>query len=429
MAERIAIIDALRSPVAKANGALKSMQADTLGAIVVSELIKRVGIETKLYDEVIIGNVAQPAHASNIARVIALRAGFSKGTLAYTVHRNCASGMQSFSSAAEKIYAGKGEVYMVGGVESMSNIPLLYNKAMTSLFTKLFYSKSVKDKLYTLSTFRPSFLKPVIGLMSGLTDPVAGMIMGKTAEILAKEFGISRDMQDEYALHSHLKAESAITNGIFKEEILPIPTHWKKGTVMLDDDGVRFNQNLQALSKLRPIFERHGGTVTAGNSSQVSDGAAAAVVMRESKAKELGLKPLGFIRDYAYAGLEPHRMGLGPTYATKKVLLQTNLQLSDFDLIELNEAFAAQVLANIRAFDSESFAKENFEDGKKLGELNEDILNVNGGAIALGHPVGMSGTRIMLHALKELHRRKKERALATLCIGGGQGAAFVLEVQ
>jgi acetyl-CoA C-acetyltransferase len=424
MKERIAIIDGLRSPIAKANGKLNDVSADTLGAIITKELVLRNDLDYKQFDEVIMGNVAQPANAANIARVMAIRAGFPQSTIAYTVHRNCASGMQSISSAIEKINSNQGELYLVGGMESMSNIPLLYSDEFRNLITKFSYSKSIIEKFELLTTFRLSFLKPTIGLISGLTDPISGKIMGITAENLANEFKISRAAQDEYALNSHKKAQKAIEAGIFKDEIHPIMT---KNASITNDDGVRFNQTIEALNKLNPIFEKVGGTVTAGNSSQVSDGACSLIVCTESKAKELNLEPIGFITDYAYAGLDAHRMGLGPIYATKKLFDKTGTTLKDIDLIEINEAFAAQVIANLEAFKSEEFCQKTF-NSPALGEIDESILNVNGGAIALGHPVGMSGARIVLTALKELKRRNKNKALASLCIGGGQGASFLLEI-
>ena len=422
--ERIAIIDGLRSPIAKANGKLNNVSADTLGSIITKELVLRSGLNYNQFDEVIMGNVAQPANAANIARVMAIRAGFPQSIPAYTVHRNCASGMQSISSAIEKIYSNQGDLYLVGGIESMSNIPILFSDKFRNFITKLTYARSFAQKVKILSTFRLGFLKPTIGLISGLTDPISGKIMGITAENLANEFKISREEQDIYALNSHLKAQKAIENGILKDEIHPIMT--KDGSIV-EDDGVRFNQTISALNKLKPIFDRVSGTVTAGNSSQVSDGACSMIVCTESKAKELNLEPIGFIKDYAYAGLDAHRMGLGPIYATKKLFDKTGLSLKDIDIIELNEAFAAQVIANLKAFKSNEFCKKTF-NSKALGEIDESILNINGGAIALGHPVGMSGSRIILTAIKQLKRKNKSKALATLCIGGGQGASFLLEV-
>ena len=424
MKERIAIVDGLRSPIAKANGKLNDVSADTLGAIIIKELVLKNNLRYEQFDEVIIGNVAQPANSANIAKIMAIKAGFPQSTPAYTVHRNCASGMQSISSAIEKINSNQGDLYLVGGVESMSNIPLLYSDELRNLITKFTYAKSLTQKIKLLSSFRFGFLKPTIGLIAGLSDPISGKIMGITAENLANEFKISRLAQDEYALNSHLKTQKAIELGKFKDEIHPIMT---KNASLLQDDGVRFNQTIEALSKLNPIFDRLSGTVTAGNSSQVSDGACSLIVCTESKAKELNLEPLGFIKDYAYAGVDAHRMGLGPIYATKKLFDKSGVSLNDIDLIELNEAFAAQVIANLKAFKSDSFCKKTF-NSKALGEIDESILNVNGGAIALGHPVGMSGARIVLTALKELKRRNDKLGLATLCVGGGQGASFLLEV-
>jgi len=423
MKDEIVIVDGLRSPIAKANGILNNLSADNLGAIIAKELVLKSQIPYDLFDEVIIGNVAQPVNAANVARIIAVKAGIPQSTPAYTVHRNCASGMQAISSAIEKIKSDQGSLYLVGGVESMSNIPLLFQDKLKDLLTQLTYSKNVKEKLAALSKFELKLLKPIVGLLSGLTDPISGKIMGITAENLANEFKISRDAQDEYALNSHLKAQKAQENNALKSELHPIMT---KDASFLQDDGIRYNQTKAALGKLKPIFDRVSGTVTAGNSSQVSDGACMLIVTTMSKAKELNLEPLGIVKDYAYAGLEASRMGLGPIYATKKLFDKTGTKLDDIDLIELNEAFAAQVIANQEAFKSTKFCKTTF-NSEALGEINPEILNINGGAIALGHPVGMSGARIVLTALKQLKKENKKRAIATLCVGGGQGASFLLE--
>jgi len=424
----MAIIEGVRSPIAKAGGKFKDIQAETLGARVVQEAVLRSGLDYDAYDEVIIGNVAQPAHAANVSRVIALKAGFGEGIIASTVHRNCASGMEAITSAAEKILAGSGSVYLCGGVESMSNVPLLFGAQMKSFLEAFSRAKTLGQKLNTLGHFRPSYLRPVIGLMQGLRDPVSGLMMGSTAEVLAQDFGISRREQDIFALRSHQKAASAQKRDIFAEEIVPIVYDPSDAKVMLDDDGIRADQSLEALARLHPFFDPVNGTVTAGNSSQISDGAAALTLMRESEAKARGLEPLGYLSGFAYAGLEPKRMGMGPLYATARLFREMKLGLKDIDLIEINEAFSVQVLANLKAFPSQSYAKMHLGLDRALGEIDENILNVNGGAIALGHPVGMTGTRLVIHLLRELRRRNKERGLATLCIGGGQGAALFLEV-
>ncbi len=430
MNERIAIIGGYRTAMGKAGGVLKNVSADDLAVRVVKELVIRTGIDTNKIDEVIFGNVAQPGNAANIARVIALKAGLPKNIPAYTVHRNCASGMEAVTTAACKIWAGEAEIILVGGTESMSNIPLMFNRKMTDLFAKLFRAKTLIQKLSALTKFRPSFLTPIVGIQQGLTDPVSGMIMGCTAEAVAKEFAITRKEQDEFSMLSHNRAESATKNGIFKEEIIPIFNNDEKNSMMVEEDeGIRKGQNMEGLAKLKPYFEKDTGTVTVANSSQITDGSAAMIVMRESKAKELGLEVLGYLRDFAYAGLDPEVMGLGPVYATSKVLDKTGLSLADMELIELNEAFAAQVIGCERAFASDDFCKRNLGKDKAIGKINRDITNVNGGAIALGHPVGMTGARIILHLLREMKRRNKNRGLATLCIGGGQGGACILEVK
>ncbi len=424
---RIAIIDGIRTPMGKYGGILNSVSADELGAYVVQELLYKTDIPLSEVNEVIIGNVGQPPHAQNIARVIGLKAGLPKSVPAFTVHRNCASGMQSITTAMNQISLNESDVIIAGGVESMSNIPFYLSKEFQNFLTRVQSSKTLQDKMKALSGFHLKYLKPIVGLAVGLTDPVCGLNMGQTAEILAKEFVITREQQDRYACQSHNRAQKATEQGIFAEEIVP---YILKGNAPLStDEGIRFNQTTEALAKLNPYFDKLTGNVTAGNSSQITDGAAAVLLMSESKAKALGLKPLGYITHYAYAGLDGARMGLGPAYATAKILQKSRLKMKDFDLIEMNEAFAAQIIANLIAFDSQKFANEELGLSKPIGAIDTKKLNVNGGAIALGHPVGMTGTRLILTLLKELKRRKKHRGLATLCIGGGQGAAAVIQVK
>lgn len=410
--ERIAIIEGVRTPMGKMGGALAGVQADNLGAHVTKEVIAKADFDASLIDHVIFGNVGQPAHAMNIARVIGLKAGLAKEVPASTVHRNCASGMEALSSVGARIRAGDGEIMIAGGTESMSNIPFLFNEKGKGFYTALGSARTVVDKLKVLSTFRLSAFAPKIGLMLGLHDIVAGMNMGQTAEVLAKEYGITRAEQDEFAKMSHNRAEEA--RGKMEEEIAPIVTD--KGVVALDE-GIREGQTVAALSKLRPYFDRKAGTVTAGNASQITDGASAMICMSESRAKQLKLEPLGYVLDWEYAGLDGARMGMGPVYATNALFKKTGAKLKDMDLMEINEAFAAQVIACERGFADEG-----------MGKINRDILNVNGGAIALGHPVGMTGARLVVTLLKELRRQNKNTGLASLCIGGGQGAAFQVEV-
>lgn len=415
MRKRIAIVSGLRTPFCKANGLLKDMQADDLGAYAVKELFQRAPFSIDEIDEVILGNVIQPAHAANIARVIAVKAGLPLHIPAYTVNRNCASGMEAIQSGANKILLGESDVILAGGVESMSNFPLLFPKQMRDFLVRLNKSRSALDRIKTFVSFRPSMLVPE---MPGLTDPLCGLSMGQTAENLVKDYRITREEQDVFALQSHLRAAKAEIDGRFKEEIIPIPLPPSYGTYQDKDDGPRAGTTLEALLKLKPAFEKINGTVTAGNSSPITDGAAAVFLMNEEKAKALGIKPLGYLIEVAESGLDPSRMGLGPVYATAKLFKKTGLSLKDIDLIEINEAFAAQVLAVMKAFNSKEFA---------LGEINPEIINVNGGAIALGHPLGASGTRLILTLLLELKRRNKRFGLAALCIGGGQGQASLLE--
>jgi acetyl-CoA C-acetyltransferase/acetyl-CoA acyltransferase len=425
MKERIAIVDGVRTPFCKAGTSLARVQADDLGAFIVKELMSRTGFPSAKIDELIFGNVGSPAHAANIARVVALKAGLAQNLIAYSVHRNCASGMESITTAANKILSGNANVILAGGTESMSNYPLLFGDKMTSLFGKLMRAKTLGQKLSAMSSFRPSFLKPKITVMMGLTDPVCGLNMGQTAEVLAREFAISREKQDEFALNSHLKADQA--KDLLATEIAPFPVPPGYQKIIDTDNSVRPDQSLEALSKLRPYFDRVNGTVTAANACPLTDGAGAVLLMKESQAKEMGLNVLGYLKEYAYAGLEPNRMGLGPVYATSKVLDKAGMKMSDMGLVEMNEAFAAQIIANLRAFESDAFAKKYLAKDKALGEIDLTKFNIYGGAIAIGHPVGVTGTRLVLSLLKQMKREKVQTGLATLCIGGGQGAALILE--
>jgi acetyl-CoA acetyltransferase family protein len=426
--ERLALIDGIRTPFAKAGTALKSVSADDLGTMVVSELLQRIPIDSSQIDQVILGNVAQPGNAANITRVIALKAGLDQSIPAYTVHRNCASGMESISTAANAIFAGESEIILAGGTESMSNIPLLFNKKMTAFFEQLFKARTMVQKLKVVTTFRMSFLKPVIGVLEGLTDPTCGIVMGVTAENLSKDFSISRHDQDEFALRSHQRAIKAESTHFFNNERMVIPISPTYKTLLDTDKGPREDQSMKALQKLRPYFDRKNGTVTVGNSCPLTDGAAAVLVMAESKAQALGLTPLGYIKGIAYAGLDPSRMGLGPVYAAHKVFEKTGHTLADMDLIEINEAFAAQVLACVKACESQDYCQTHMNTNA-LGKIDMDRLNINGGAIALGHPVGTSGTRIIITLLHALKEAGKQRGLASLCIGGGQGGACIVEVE
>lgn len=412
---RIAIVDGIRTPFVKSWTDFWDIPAQELGRIAVRELLERTALDAGKVDEVIFGSVAQPPEASNIARVISLLSGIPKEKRAYTISRNCASGFESVTSAAEKILVGLDDIVIAGGAESMSNIPLFYRRDTAKIFFKLARAKRPLEKLSWLLRLRPRhLLNPVIGLELGLTDPVCGLNMGQTAEILAKEYGITRKEQDEFALMSHSRALAGREK--LKEEIVPVLVPPKYEKAVFVDNGVRENITLADLGKLKPYFDRASGTVTVGNACQVTDGASALLVMKEEKAKESGFAPLGFIRSYAYVGVEPSKMGIGPAFAIPEVLEKAHLKLKDIELIEINEAFAAQVIACEKQLEAD-----------KIGTLDRSILNVNGGAIALGHPVGTTGNRLILTLLKEMKRRDLHLGLVSLCVGGGQGASVILE--
>jgi acetyl-CoA acetyltransferase family protein len=427
MKQPLYLVDGLRTPFAKMGTTLAACDAAELGRTATAALLARTGIDPAQLDEVIFGCVGNPVDAANVGRVIALRAGIPQSVPAITVSRNCASGFEAITQAAQKAAAGDGDLFLVGGAESMTSYPLLYNDVAVRKFAALGKAKTLGQKLGAFAAFRPKDLfTPRIALMLGLTDPVCGLGMGQTAELLARDWKLSRDTQDQFALRSHQKAEAARAR--LAEEITPVyPRRGKEAAAVDADNGVREGQTIEALAKLKAVFEKRGGTVTAGNASQVTDGAAALLVATEAGLKRTGLKPLGRLVGYAYAGCEPSRMGLGPVYAMAKLEQRTGLRLADADLIEINEAFAAQVLACCAAAASDDYAKKHLGRDNALGEIPVEKLNVNGGAIALGHPVGASGARLALTALKELHRRGAKRALVSLCVGGGQGGALWLE--
>jgi acetyl-CoA C-acetyltransferase/acetyl-CoA acyltransferase len=419
----IAIVEGVRTPFVKAFGPLAGVPAQELGRIVTTSVLARAEARPDQVDQVVFGNVASPPEAANVARVIALQAGIPQDRIAHTVHRNCASGMEAITTGAQLIAIGEAKTVIAGGTESMSQIPLLYSPEATALFLRLSKSRSWWQRLRTLAKFRPRHFRPVPAIKLGLTDPVSGLIMGATAEVLAEEFGVSRQEQDAFALESHRRASAAIERCTFADEIAPVEASGKE---LKQDVGPRPDQSLEALARLKPIF-KEGGTVTVGNSCSITDGAAAVLLMPGEQARSAGRKPLGYLRAFAYAGCDPRRMGLGPAFATSKLLERNGMALADIDLIEMNEAFAAQVLANERAFASPRFAQEELGRSEPLGTLDRSRLNVNGGAIALGHPVGATGARLVITLLRELRRRGLRRGLANLCVGGGQGAALLVE--
>ena len=412
MNKNIYLVEGTRTPFCKMGSNFANTSASELGVSATKALFAKMDLDPSLINESVMGCVCQPADTANITRVIALKSGVPKNVPAYTVHRNCASGFESITQAHDKINAGRGSVYLSGGTENMTQAPFLYRKSAVDKFTQLSKCRTFRDRLHTVLSFRPKDFAPIISLRLGLSDITVGMNMGETAELIGRENKVTRYHQDIFAMESHLKAHVAKEK--LAEEISPF--YFADGSFIAEDNGVRGEQNMGALEKLRPVFDKQG-TVTAGNASQITDGAVSLLIADEDAVKKNNWTPLGRISAYAYAGCDPERMGLGPVNAIQKVCEETNTKLNDFDLIEINEAFATQVLAVCK----------QLKNNTDLGEVDKSKLNVNGGAIALGHPVGCSGSRIALTTLKELGRRNAKKALISLCIGGGQGGAIILE--
>ena len=389
----IVIASACRTAIGTFGGTLKDVPAAELGAIVVKEAVKRAGIKPEMVDEVIFGNVLQAGLGQNIARQVTLKAGLPIETTAMTINIVCGSGLKSVALAANQILAGESEIVVCGGTENMSAAPYAIPSARWG--ARMNNSKMID-----------------VMVNDGLWDAFNQYHMGITAENVAEKYGITREMQDEFAVASQSKAEAAIKAGKFKDEIVPVVIHGKKGDTVFDtDEHPKFGTTLEKVAKLKPAFKRDGGTVTAANASGINDSAAALVVMSKEKADELGIKPLATIVSYATGGVDPSIMGVGPVPAVTKAMARANMTVDDFDLIEANEAFAAQSLA---------VAQDLKFDMSKV--------NVNGGAIALGHPIGASGARILVTLLYEMQKREDAHTgLATLCIGGGPGQALIVK--
>ncbi len=422
----VLVVTGVRTPFVRAHTWFRSLGAVELGRFVLREAIERAEIDPGALDEVVAGNVANPPDAANVARVIALEAKVPPHVPAFTVSRNCASGLECIVEAAHRIRAGEADLVAAVAVESMSRIPFFFAEEAQDIWTDMGRAKTLAARATAALRLRPRHFKPVPGLQVGLTDPVSGLNMGQTAEVLAREFAVSREEQDAFALRSHQRAAAAWAEGRMQAEVVPVPLPPAFARFADFDNGIRKDQTLQALSRLPPVFDRRYGTVTAGNASQITDGAVALVLASRRRARDLGLRALGRVRSWGFAGCDPARMGLGPVLATPIALKRAGLGLEDMDRIEINEAFAAQVLAVFRAFESRRFCETHLGRAP-LGRLDPERVNVNGGAIALGHPVGASGARLVLTLLQELARSGLHFGLATLCVGGGQGGAMVLE--
>lgn len=389
----VVIASAVRTAIGSFGGGLKNVSAVTLGAVAAKEAIARAGIDPSTIDEVMIGNVLSGSLGQNVARQVAIHAGVPKEVPAFAINKVCGSGLRSVSLAAQTIKAGDAEIVLCGGTESMSNAPYALTNAR--------FGMRMNDTV-TVDTM----------VKDGLWDAFYDYHMGITAENVAEQYKITREMQDEMAERSQKRAQAAIESGRFRDEIVPVEVPQRKGEpVIFDtDEHPKFGTTKEKLAKLRPAFKKEGGTVTAGNASGINDGAAMLIVMSKEKADELGIQPMAVIRSYGSAGVDPSIMGVGPISACKKAMKKAGLTSKDIELVEANEAFAAQAAAVCREL-----------------EFSQDIVNVNGGAIALGHPIGCSGARILITLLYEMQKRSKKIGLATLCIGGGMGTTLIVE--
>lgn len=421
---RVAVVAGLRTPFAKQGTAYRTMSALDLGKTVVAELLARTGVDPHEVRQVVYGQVVPSLAAPNIAREIVLLTGMPRDIEAFSVSRACATSYQSAVSVAQAIQTGAIDCGIAGGADSASDVPIGVSKKLASALIEANKARTLKDRLSAFAGLSPKDLLPV---PPALKEYTTGLTMGESAEKMAKENHISREAQDEVAHKSHTRAARAWAEGRFAGEVMEVfvPPQYE---AIREDNLVRKDSSLEGYAKLKPAFDRKHGTITAGNSSPLTDGASALLLMSEEKAKALGLTPLGFIKSYAFAALDPAgQMLMGPSYATPMALDSAGVKLADIDLIDMHEAFAAQVLSNTQAFESKQFAEEKLGRSERIGAVDWDKLNVNGGSIAIGHPFAATGARQITQTLRELKRRGGELALCTACAAGGLGAAMVLE--
>jgi acetyl-CoA acyltransferase len=422
---RAAVVAGLRTPFVKAGTDFKDLSAVDLGALVVNELVVRSGIPAKEFDSVVFGQVVPSSTVTLVGREMVLRTQLPRSVQAHTVSRACATSIQTTTDAADQIRLGQSDCAISGGAESISDAPIFATRSLAQTLVEFSRAKRLSDRVKILSRLRPKDFTPV---PPALKEPTTGLTMGESAEQMAQKNGISRESQDALALQSHARAAAAWESGKLDPEVMHVPVPPRYDRVSARDNIVRKDTTLDALASLKPVFDRRYGTVTAGNASPLTDGAAALILMSEEKAKALGLTPLGFVRSYAYAALDPRDQLLqGPAYAAPVALDRAGLTLQDMDLVDMHEAFAAQVLSNLKAFASKAFAEKELGRAAPLGEIDPAKLNVNGGSIAIGHPFAATGARMILQTLRELGRRKGQHALLTVCAAGALGAALVLE--
>lgn len=425
--DRVAIVSGLRTPFARQASHFRGINAIELGKMVVNELIQKTELDPKLIERVVFGQVVILPEAPNIAREIVLGTPMNVHTDAYSVSRACATSFQSVASLAESIMVGDVEVGIAGGADSSSVVPIGVSKALSLALVDLQKAKTMGQKLSILKKLRIKDLAPV---PPAIKEYSTGLTMGQNAEQMARDRGITRQEQDELAHRSHTLATKAWEEGLLDDEVMTAYAEPYTKEPLQRDNIVRFDSTLEGYAKLRPAFDRKYGTITAANATPLSDGASAVILMKESKAKALGYEPLGYIKSYAFTAIEAdHDMLMGPSYATPLALKKAKLKLKDLDLIDMHEAFAAQTISNMRAFESTQFAKEKLGQRTKIGDIDMDKFNVLGGSLAYGHPFAATGTRMITQTLRELKRRGGGLGLTTACAAGGLGAAMILEVE
>jgi len=423
--QRVFLVDGARTPFLKARSGPGPFTPVDLAVQCGRPLLARQGFDRTAFDLVILGCVNVIADEMNPARVAALRLGLGEAMVAFTMQINCGSGMQSIDTAYRYIRDGSHQMILAGGAEALSHAPLTLRQSAVEWFGQMNAAKGPLDQARAMAGIKPEFFKPVIGLERGLTDPITELNMGQTAEVLAYRFGIDRETADAYAMESHHRLATAQKDDTLEDEVMP--AFDRDGNVFDHDDGVRPDSDMAGLAKLNPVFEKSHGKVTAGNSSQITDGASWVIVASEQAVEAHGLQPLAEITDSEWAALDPSIMGLGPVLAATPIAQRHGLSVDDIDLWELNEAFAAQVLACLAAWNDDDFCRDVLGYDAAFGRIDRDRLNVDGGAISLGHPVGTSGNRIVLHLANAMKRRGAKRGIATECIGGGLGGAMMLE--
>lgn len=421
--DRIVVVSGTRTPFARARSAFQKMPPSALGGVTLRETVARAGIDPKLIDETYFGIVSAPAEGSNIARESIFDSGLPPQIPATTVNRYCASSLEAVAGIAAKITAGQIEIGLAGGVESISSIRALFSNEATDFFQDLAKAKTLGQRLGLLSKFKPKYLAPQA---PGIKEPTTGLTMGQSADLMARQFKVTREEQDQYALESHQKAHNAWERGFYGKHVVPVAT--PDGKVVERDTDIRADSSMEKLAKLRPVFYKDG-TITAANASPLTDGAASVLLMTESKAKELGLTILGAIRSYATAAIDVQKEPLliGPVYAIPTALKRAGITWDQLDLYEVHEAFAAQVLSTIRAIESDGFAREKLGLDRAIGKVDRSKLNVNGGSVPLGHPFGATGARVVIQALQALRENGKNLGLISICAAGGIGAVMVVE--